>query len=177
MRRVIVGSHNPVKVAAVQEAFAHTFPDEAFDFVPCAAVSLVPDQPFGSEETKLGAKNRADDCVRHEAGDFYVGLEGGVEEIENELWAMAWMCVRDKEEMYGFGKTSAFLLPPKVVELIRNGKELGHATDQVFETLNSKHEGGTIGILTNGIITRKDFYRDALIFALIPFIHVELYRT
>jgi len=49
------------------------------------------------------------------------------------------------------------------------------ATDIVFSETNSKHKGGTIGILTNGTVTRKDFYRDAMLFALIPFVKPELY--
>ena len=85
------------------------------------------------------------------------------------------MCVMHKSGTTGFGRTSAFLLPPKVSELINQGQELGIATDIVFNETNSKHKGGTVGILTNDLITRKDFYRDAMIFALIPFVKPELY--
>lgn len=176
MRTVVVGSHNPVKVEAVREAFSHVYPDEAFTFVECDAPSGVPDQPFGSDETKQGAQNRAEACRAKAEGNFFVGLEGGLEESGEEYWAFAWMCIVDREGQYGFGKTGSFLLPALVGEHIRDGKELGHASDIVFETINSKHEGGTIGILTKGLITRKDFYREALIFALIPFIQTSLYK-
>ncbi len=176
MKTVVVGSHNPVKVEAVREAFAHVFPDDEFIFIPCSAASGVPDQPFGSEETKRGARNRAEDCRLKNEGDFFVGLEGGIEEEGEEYWAAAWMCMIDREGTYGYGKTSSFLLPPRMAELIKEGKEQGHAADIAFETNNSKQEGGTVGILTKGIITRKDFYRDALILALIPFIQTSLYK-
>ncbi|KAL7468068.1 hypothetical protein ACHAXS_008292 [Conticribra weissflogii] len=81
----------------------------------------VPDQPFGDEETRKGAMNRAQaayDAAVEAAGDdscqypdFAVGLEGGLEKYLNkphemtnggdgdcmhqteELWCMAWMAV------------------------------------------------------------------------------------
>jgi len=64
-----------------------------------------------------------------------------------------------------------------VSELIHKGVELGHATDIVFKEENSKQKEGTIGMLTDTIITRKDFYREALIFALIPFRKPDLYQV
>jgi inosine/xanthosine triphosphatase len=177
MKTVVIGSKNPVKIESVKEAFALVWPEEEFEYISCEAQSGVPDQPFGSAQTKQGACNRALDSINHSGdGDYFVGLEGGLEEVDGEFWAMAWMCVSDKEGRCGFGKTSAFLLPPAVSVQIREGKELGVATDKVFNEINSKHKGGTVGILTNGIITRKDFYRDAIIFALIPFLHVNIYR-
>ncbi len=176
MKKVIVGSTNPIKLETVKEAFGTTFPTEAFVFETFAAPSLVSDQPIGQTETKLGARNRAQACKdTYPEGDFFVGLEGGLELIEDVYWVSAWMCVMHKSGTTGFGRTSAFLLPPKVSKLINQGQELGTATDIVFNETNSKHKGGTVGILTNDLITRKDFYRDAMIFALIPFVKPELY--
>jgi non-canonical (house-cleaning) NTP pyrophosphatase len=105
-----------------------------------------------------------------------VGLEGGLEKIDEAYWAFAWMCIRNTKGTYGFGRAGSFLLPPKVGTLIDEGVELGTATDMVFDETNSKQGGGTVGILTNERVTRKDFYRDALIFALIPFLKPELYN-
>ena len=127
-------------------------------------------------ETKQGATNRAEVCKsEYPNADFYVGLEGGLEKIEGKYWVFAWMCVLGKQNVRGFGRTGSFLLPPKVSQLIDHGEELGIATDKVFDDTNSKYKGGIIGILTNENITRKDFYRNALIFALIPFVKSELY--
>lgn len=177
MKTVVVGSKNPAKMEAVKEAFESVFPNETFVYVSHDAQSGVPDQPFGSEETRKGAKNRADDCLRVRLGaDYCVGLEGGLEEEAGEFWAMAWMCVVDSGGNYGFGKTGAFLLPTEVSQYIHEGKELGDAVDIVFNKINLKHAEGTVGVLTNNLILRKDFYREALIFALIPFLQPVLYR-
>ena len=176
MKTIIVGSENPIKLATTKEAFAIVFPEETFEYVTFAATSDVPDQPMGIAETKQGAMNRASHCrTEYPDADFFVGLEGGLEEIEGEFWTSAWMCVQDTTGKCGYGRTSAFLLPPVVSELIHQGEELGVATDIAFQKVNSKHAGGTIGVLTDEKITRADFYRDAIVFALIPFIKSTLY--
>lgn len=176
MKKVVVGSNNPIKLETTKEAFGALFPNDTFEFVTFGAVSGVPDQPFGSDETKTGAENRAAHCMNELSGaDFYVGLEGGIEKVGTEHWAFAWMCVISPERKRGYGKTGSFMLPPKISVLINEGVELGHATDMVFSETNSGHKEGTIGILTNEAITRKDFYREAMIFALVPFARPELY--
>lgn len=176
MKNVIVGSTNPVKLATVEEAFQLAFPTAEFDYTTLAAASGVPDQPLGQAETKQGATNRAEACrAAYPGADYFVGLEGGLEENDGSHWAFAWMCVVDIQGTAGFGRTGSFRLPLQVSELIAQGKELAVATDIVFNETNSKHKGGTIGILTNDVITRKDLYRDAMLFALIPFVKPELY--
>lgn len=178
MKTVIVGSENPIKLATTKQAFAATFPNEQFEYITFAAASNVSAQPFGVAETKLGALNRANHCrTQYPQADFFVGLEGGLEEIDTEFWTSAWMCIQDATGKCGYGRTGAFLLPPLVSELIHKGEELGIATDIVFNKVNSKHAGGTVGALTDEHITRADFYRDALIFALIPFLKPELYPS
>jgi len=176
MKKIIVGSHNPVKLETTKEAFGIVFAGIPLEFETCNVPSGVSDQPIGADETRIGAKNRTDACKKeYPQADFFVGLEGGLEKVGDEYWAFAWMCVQNNDGRCGFGRTGAFLLPSKVSELIDRGMELGSATDIVFGGTNMKQKGGTIGALTNDAITRKDFYRDALIFALIPFIKAELY--
>jgi inosine/xanthosine triphosphatase len=178
MKKVVVGSNNPVKLEATKEAFEIAFPDEVFEFLTHSALSGVPDQPFGVDETKLGATNRSDDCKKSfPEADYFVGLEGGLEEVGDEHWAFAWMCVQNSSSAYGYGRTSSYLLPPKVSKLVRGGAEFSSATDIVFNEVDSKYKGGTVSILTNGHITRKGYYREAVVFALIPFINPDLYTV
>jgi len=176
MKTVIVGSTNPVKLAVTKKAFATAFPEEEFIFTPFDSRSLVPDQPFGDSETKTGATNRtlASKAEFPEA-DFFVGLEGGLEEVEGDMWAFAWMCIQNKSGKTGFGRTGSFLLPEELAVLIKDGAELGTASDKVFGKINSKQKGGSVKILTAGAIDRTEFYYQAMIFALIPFLHPDLY--
>ena len=178
MKKVVVGSKNPVKLEATKEAFGIIFPDDEFEFIACSAESGVSDQPFGSDETKLGATNRSDNCkIAFPEADYFVGLEGGLEEVGNEHWVFAWMCIQNKGGIYGFGRVGSFLLPYKVSELIRDGKELSDASDIVFNEVNSGYKGGTISTVTNGYMTRKDYYKEAIVYALIPFANPDLYPS
>lgn len=178
MKTVVVGSTNPVKVTTAKEAFAAVFPETPLTFISFAAPSGVADQPFGSDETKQGAYNRARASqTAYGEADFFVGLEGGLEVDGDAYWAFAWMCVLGKDGTTGFGRTGSFLLPPGLCALVRAGHELGSASDEFFNEHNSKQKGGTIDLLTNGLIDRKAFYNDALIFALIPFMRGDIYHT
>jgi non-canonical (house-cleaning) NTP pyrophosphatase len=64
-----------------------------------------------------------------------------------------------------------------VVALIQDGMELGHADDLVFQAQNSKQQGGSVGLLTHGLITREVYYQQAMVLALIPFLNESLYPS
>jgi inosine/xanthosine triphosphatase len=76
----------------------------------------------------------------------------------------------------GFSKTAMFRLPPSLSELIAQGIELGHADDLLFDRTNSKQFSGTVGLLTNALIDRSAFYEQAIILALIPWMHPTRYN-
>lgn len=172
---VIVASSNPVKITASQRAFETVFPDGKFTFESVNVESGVSDQPMSDKETLQGAINRSSNAriVRPNA-DYWVGLEGGVVDMGSDMEASAWMVVQS-QSMVGKARTASFSVPPKVANLIRGGMELGHADDKVYGIKNSKQANGSIGLLTDDLITRTDYYEHALILALIPFKHPELY--
>ncbi len=175
MKKVIIASQNPVKIKATQMAFQRMFPTQKFEFQGIAVSSNVSDQPFSNQETFQGAWNRVQQIAREiKTADFYVGIEGGLEVVNNELEIFAWMLIKSGKK-YGKSRTSTFFLPPKIAKFVKQGKELGEADDLVFKTRNSKQKNGAIGILTADIITRTKYYTEALILALIPFKNPDLY--
>ena len=144
---VAVGSNNPVKIQAVKAAFEMMFQSASIEISPVNVPSGVSDQPFGDDETKLGARNRAQSAhAAANACDFAVGLEGGLE-IEAKpdgskvLWCMAWMAIlgsrsekctsgraaddgfvptKDEDKAaprWSFSKTSSFQLTPALAHL------------------------------------------------------------
>lgn len=162
MKKIVVASKNPVKINATLDGFIKMFPEETFQ----------------------GAWNRAENVSRAiPVADFWVGLEGGVEEKNGEMVrrgspqveAFAWVAIKGKNGKFGKGRTGTFFLPPKIAELIRQGKELGEADDIVFKRENSKQENGAVGILTGDVLNRANHYAIAVIMALIPFKNEELY--
>lgn len=178
MKKVYIGSENPVKIESTRKGFEEVYKNiSTFEFIGKSVSSEVSDQPMTNTETLLGAENRALNLKENfPDGDFYVGIEGGIQTIGTHLEAFAWIVILDKN-MAGKAQTSTFQLPPKIVELIMQGMELGHADDIVFQRKNSKQGNGAVGILTNNVIDRVEYYRHAVILALIPFLNIELYQS
>ena len=175
--KVIVGSKNPAKVTAVRQAFEKVFPESELEILGHPAKSEISDQPMNDMETLLGAHNRASSCSQDiPDADFWVGLEGGCRFDGQDLEAYAWMVVKSRTKT-GKARTSTFVLPPAVAELVKGGMELGSADDQVFNMSNSKQQNGAVGILTKDLIDRTSYYEQALILALIPFVNEILYQS
>lgn len=175
MKTVIVASKNPVKLKAVEFGFSKMFPGKPFSFQGVSVPSEVSDQPMTDAETYLGAKHRVKNAKQAlPRADFYVGIEGGIEEVDSEMMAFAWIVI-SSEQKTGKSKTSTFFLPPQIAELIACGKELGEADDIVFGLQNSKQQNGAVGILTGNVMTRLSYYTEAVVLALIPFVNKSLY--
>lgn len=169
MPRVIVASVNPVKLETARQAFARMFSDQLFEVNGVTVPSGVGNQPMSSEETRLGARNRAINAqVAAPEADFWVGIEGGLHGEGLALHSIGWVCVLSVNNR-GEAHTASFPLPPAVTTLIRQGIELGTADDMVFGQTNSKQANGAVGLLTGDVITRTSYYIDAVIMALIPF--------
>lgn len=172
---VIVGSRNPVKISCTDGGFHQVF--EGTYLVEGLNVSSnIEAQPIGDEQTFKGALNRANNSkmVFPEA-DFWVGIEGGVEKFQGEMAAFAWVVIVDKKGKIGKAKTSLFFLPKAIADMVEAGMELGDADDEFFKRENSKEKDGAVGILTKGALDRKNYYQQAVILALIPFLKEELY--
>jgi len=173
--KIVVASRNPVKLGATEQAFATLFPGATLEMLSADVDSGVSDQPKSDEETRVGSRNRAmaaSDALPE--ADYWVGLEGGVEVIDEQLMAFAWMAIRGTDGRIGEARSATLPLPPAVKELVDSGMELGDANDKVFSTINSKQGGGAYGLLTNGLYTRESIYTQTLIIALTPFVN-ELY--
>jgi inosine/xanthosine triphosphatase len=170
MIHIVVASQNPVKMHAVLNAFSRWLPDREIVIIPAPTASGVSDQPSSDEETFLGALNRTNNAaLLYPDADFWVGIEGGVSSLVKEMGAFAWVVIKSPDRI-SKSKTGTFFLPPQVVDLVHQGKELGDADDIVFKRQNSKQGNGAIGILTNDLIDRTIFYEHAVILALAPFI-------
>ena len=175
MKTVVVASTNPVKIQATRNGFERMFPREHFRVTGIAVPSGVSDQPLSDEETYTGALNRTSGAAAEMLdADYWVGIEGGLEEIHGEMRGFAWVIVRDITERTGKSRTATFVLPTEVTELIHEGKELGDADDLVFKRENSKQHNGSVGILTDDVLDRTGYYEHAVILALIPFKNPDL---
>jgi inosine/xanthosine triphosphatase len=174
MIKIVVASKNPVKLEAVREGLSG-FLKESFEVHGVSVESGVSDQPMNDSDTFLGAENRVKNAQLQFSGyDFYIGIEGGVEDSVSGLMAFAWIVISNGETT-GKARTASFFLPPEVARLVHEGMELGDADDIVFAKSNSKQQNGAVGLLTNDVITRKSLYLPAVQMAFIPFLNPELY--
>ncbi|MEM8892941.1 MAG: inosine/xanthosine triphosphatase [Bacteroidota bacterium] len=174
MKKVIIASRNPVKINCVKETFEVVFAGERYSYEGISVPSGVADQPMSDEETLQGALNRAKNARSAQDADYHVGIEGGISDDGVIMTAFAWVVILSEKKI-GKARTSTFELPQKIADLVRNGVELGHADDQVFQRENSKEKDGAVGILTSGLLHRTEYYKQAVLLALVPFINEELY--
>jgi inosine/xanthosine triphosphatase len=175
MKKVAVASKNPVKLNAVKEAFKQLFPQDEFSFEAVAAPSGVADQPMSDDETYTGALNRVTYLSKAVDADYWVAIEGGSQVKNDEYEVFAWVIIKSKEGKSGKGRSSTFFLPSAITKLMKEGKELAHASDILFNESKLGQKQGTIGLLTGNAIDRTKYYVDPVIMALIPFKNPQLY--
>lgn len=168
MRQAIVASTNPVKIEAARRALARLFPQQAWTICGRDLPSGVPDQPMSDAETLQGALNRARNArAAVPAAQLWLGLEGGLQPVGEVLRGFAWVQML-APACAGRSRTATFDLPEEVARLVRAGHELGHADDIVFRRSNSKQGSGSVGNLTGDVLTRTEYYEQAVLLALIP---------
>lgn len=192
--RVAVGSGNPVKRRAVEQALGIADESDSGSGIPDAggglldelpgdpgtvAVEAVPvpsgvsEQPAGHAETIAGAENRAAAVLDTEpdAYDLGVGIEGGVARFDGAdgLFLVMWAAVSDGSRV-GRGAGPSLELPAAVAARVDEGEELGPVMDDVLDTEGVAKRGGAAGALTNGRVDRADALATAVAGALGPFV-------
>ncbi len=176
--KVLVGSKNPTKIAAVQDVFARCF--GACEVVAIEVPSGVAGQPIGMEETFAGAENRARGLARLNveqrlAADYCVGIEGGVVQLHGRWFAFGVVCIADAQMRLGFGVTSHFELPGNVAAPLANGVELGAVIDDLSGLRDTRLAGGAIGYLSRGQLDRRGLAGQGVFMALLPFLNESLF--
>jgi inosine/xanthosine triphosphatase len=165
---IAVGSTNPVKLAAAEAILSQAFPEAVF--LPVTVPSGVPDQPWGDDQTRLGAYNRARKALATAGADFGLGLEGGLVETSAGLMTCAWCAMVDGRGKVGYGGGVRMLLPPVIADLLRQHDELGPAMDDLVNEEDTKRGRGAVGILTNGLSSRQAAYEQLVAMAAGPFV-------
>ncbi len=171
--RIVVASKNPVKINSTRLGFESYFSD--FEIESADVDSGVSDQPMSDEETLKGAWARSENAKKmFPDANYWVGIEGGIQVLEEKWIAFAWIVVMNGEKT-GESRTTSFQLPLAVASLIEKGYELGTANDILFQKENSKQKAGAVGILSHDVVNRTELYKQAVQLALIPLINPRLY--
>ncbi|MDX1648476.1 MAG: inosine/xanthosine triphosphatase [Myxococcota bacterium] len=191
VRRVRVGSTNPPKLEGVRAALRAFAPAVSVEGV--AVPSGVPDQPLGFEEIARGARARASAARAAGACDLAVGYEDGLVRLPLDGaagadGADAWMnvgcaAVCDGRRVF-VGLSSGFAYPPEAVApAVEARAPIGEVFDRLWAARGRDGAGegpsarglGNVGRLTDGALPRAEYTRHAVLCALVPFLHPDLY--
>ena len=130
-----------------------------------------------------GARNRAEylrglALEGREPWDFLVGVEGGLEIVEENgaRWVFLenWAYVLDREGRGSFGQSGAVAVPePLAGRVVDEGAELADAVDAFAGSHGIRDAQGAWGVLTRDLVTRRDAFRLAVINAFAPFYNAK----
>ncbi|KAM7192604.1 Inosine triphosphate pyrophosphatase-like protein [Naviculisporaceae sp. PSN 640] len=126
-----------------------------------------PCYPFQDQNPILN-ETRKQDQVRLQSFAWVVVL-GNRNSLQNPTSSLDSHQQRESEFIMGKARTSTYYLPEETTRLVRSGMELGHAEDQIWGRSNSKQQNGSVGLLTQDVVTRKGYIEQAVVLALIPF--------
>ncbi len=171
--KVAVGTHNPVKVKAVENVFSRIFGDVTVEARKVS--SGVPPQPFGSETVK-GAISRAKNAYKSGTYDYGVGIEAGLSDVEGFVLDVQFCAIYDPIEGITIGCGSGFEYPPHVISEALSGREVGDVMSEISGIENLGKNLGAIGYLSHGMLDRTQLTEQSVLMALIPRINPELYK-
>lgn len=183
LRQVRVGSANPPKVQAVRDALAALA--SGADVEGVAVASGVPEQPVGFAEITAGARNRARAAFASGPCDLAVGYEDGLVEVPGgaERWFNVGCAAVVSGAGEGIGFSSGFAYPPVcAARAVAERAPIGDLFDALWRERHGGAKGppsalsqGNVGKLTNGALPRADYARQAVLCALVSFLHPDLY--
>jgi inosine/xanthosine triphosphatase len=186
LRRVRVGSTNPPKLEGVRAALTAFSRHVRIEAI--AVESGVPEQPLGFDEIVHGARNRAERAKDGGECDLGIGYEDGLVAIPGPSggstggWFNVGCAAVSDGVRISLGLSSGFRYPPACSErAVAERQPIG----AVFDGFWRRHRGsspapappllGNVGKLTAGALTRAEYTRHAVVCALTPFIHPDLY--
>lgn len=171
MHHVVSATTNPAKIRAILHAFNEIFGEGSCHIDAVSVDSGVPEQPFGSEETRTGARNRVVNA-RHARpdADFWVAIEAGIDEGSTFSWV-----VIESNHQKGEARSATLPLPEIILQKVRAGEALGPVMSRYSGIDEIGRKEGAIGVFTAGKLTRESVYHQAVILALSPF-HNAIYR-
>lgn len=157
MRKIqaVIASKNPAKVKAVEAVLEKL--GREYELAKADVDSGVSAQPFSLEETRLGAINRSKSALSENV-DLAIGLEGGVYELEGQMYLCNWGALSTSDSRLYTAAGAQIPLPDGISAKLRAGHELGPVMDEFANEIGVRQHKGAIGILTAGFINRDEMF-------------------
>lgn len=160
----IIGSTNAAKVKAVEKVVGTQFPQATVSKVEVR--SGVTDQPFGDDETQLGALNRAVRAAATKTNGIGIGLEGGVRMIGRQMYLCNWGALVLPNGTPFTAGGAQIPLPNEIAIEILCGKELGPVIDTYFKRQGIRSNEGAMGMFTASFVNRDELFEHILLLLL-----------
>jgi inosine/xanthosine triphosphatase len=188
--KIAVGSTRRPKLAAVHEAIrefgALLAPGVELEVIGVEVESGVGHTPANREELMQGARQRAEALARlarqkGETWRYFVGLEGGLDVIEEEggrrVLLESWAYVSDGRNGH-YGRSGGVEIPDALArEVLEKGVELSAAIDRFAGAVGIRDAQGAWGVLSSGLISRTEAFRVAVVAAFAPFYNAKMYHA
>lgn len=181
---IAIGTENKPKVEACQKVIGRIYKKLGSHLYPNTIIrktsSNVSDMPLSQDEMMAGAKNRAYNlfAILSEENikpDYTIGMEGGFYTKHDEklniatTFLQSWVYVFNGKKGQ-WGSSGGVPVPESVYQPVMNDQlELAEVIDRVSGKHDVRSKMGAVGIFTDGIIVRQEFFENALTFAFAPF--------
>ncbi|TQR18403.1 DUF84 family protein [Psychrobacillus vulpis] len=159
--KILIGTNNRAKTKAVQSISSIYYPKASFENkdVP----SLVSNQPMSNEETRQGAINRAKQLMENSEATFGIGLEGGVNEMNDTMYICNWGALATSDGKIFTATGAGIPIPEEIAIQLKAGAELGPVMDVYTNKNDIRHDEGAIGVFTDGFVKRSDMFEHIML--------------
>jgi len=169
--KIAIGTTSELKIRSLKEALRR-FDVEA-EVVSLKTDSKVSSQPFGYDETILGAKNRVKQCQEETNPDIAIAIESGLIEIDGRYFDIACVYTLSKEGNESMSFSSGFFTPQWIIDEI---KEKNTEYGLITQRISGDPDKDPQKYFSGGIIKRDEMISQAIILALTKIFNKEKYN-
>lgn len=157
----VIGSTNRAKVQAAKEIITSQYPMASL--TEQNVESGVSNQPFGDEETRTGAINRAKVAAQSKEGAIGIGFEGGIRMVGRQMYLCNWGALALPDGTVFTAAGAQIPLPLDIARKLLEGQELGPVVDDYFKASGIPHREGAIGMFTAHLVNRNQLFEHILL--------------
>lgn len=170
MHKILLGTTSQSKLDIVK-SILHS----DYEIVPVDVESGITDQPLDQNTTVEGAVNRAKNAVGSSGSlqeyEFSIGLEGGLEKINNLYYLVCVVALVDPKGDIYMGISNKLPLPKEVSGRIEKGEQFGVAIREFMKNIQNNSSNNSTQLIEHiqELIDRKKSFSMALNTALFTF--------
>lgn len=154
--KIALGTQSANKIAYLKNVLGF-FKCKNYELSTYNVASGISEQPLSKLETIAGAKNRAFNAFKKDKdANMYIGMEGGLEFIENDCYYVCVSVVYNRTKYYT-GISSMLKVPSQIADKIKN-----YNADLSDELNNYNAKTLNQEILKNMILSREEMFFEAL---------------